>query len=385
MRKVRVAVIGCGALANATHLPTIYNDESYELSIVCDTNIQNAEIAFAKWGAKKIEVDWRNVVNSSKVDLIVLCTHTNLRAELICESLRKGIPVYTEKPLAESIEEMEEIRKTFLKTGTPVCVGHNRRSSPAMLEFKRLVDKAYVNGCSRPAMVDRTSEKNINKLKEEEQMQVLIRVNDDIRSWKGWIFQDESGIILAEMVHFIDIALWINKSNPVEVYAMGSNKGNFTELIKFEDGSITTLQHTLVGNFDYPKELFEVSVNNVFLALNHHLTIEQRGIEDEPFRKTYSLKRIGVEHYGYGIEAFNDLSDDLYHKNIKGEKDELEMAMPNKGHSDHLERFVKHIKGTGENPCSLDSAILVTKIALCLLESVKTGRSIKVFGENFDN
>ena len=90
-----------------------------------------------------------------------------------------------------------------------------------------------------------------------------MRVNDDVRSWKNWAFYAEGGIMFGEMVHFVDLALLLNPSYPIRVFTEGSVRGNFTIIIRFADSSITTLVHSMVGNFDYPKELFEVSVHNI--------------------------------------------------------------------------------------------------------------------------
>ena len=158
---MRAAVIGCGALANSVHLPNIANSDEIELCAVCDVHSEAAVQAQNDWGAGRHETDWRVLTGAEDIDLIVLCTHSTLRSEVICEALRHGIAVYTEKPLAESTSAMDEILAVHRATGVPVCVGHNRRSSPAMLEFKRLVDKARDEGTDRGAIIDRLHEKKI--------------------------------------------------------------------------------------------------------------------------------------------------------------------------------------------------------------------------------
>lgn len=378
--RVRCAVVGCGALARSAHLPNIRESELLELVVACDSRKEAADGARTEFGAARACIDWREVVAAPDVELIVLCTHTSLRGELIVEALRHGKAVYTEKPLANSRREMMEILRASDATGLPVCVGHNRRSSPAVLEFKRLVEKARCQGADRDPSVNRSAE-GCKPLAEERQTQLLIRVNDDIRSWKGWIFEDEEGIIFAEMVHFIDLALWLNPTPPVEVYASGSPRGNFTEIIRFQDGSLATLFHSMVGNFDYPKELFEASLRNVTVALDHHVEVRQRGLRDEPFRRSFA---VGQDAGGaQGIERFHRQVDAIHVAMDRGEP----YGMPScvdKGHRAHLERFGRHLRGEGENPCPVDSAIVVTNVALKLLESCRLGLPVKVGSEDAD-
>ena len=379
--KMRAAVIGCGAMANGAHLPNIATSDEIELCAVCDVHSEVAVQAQKDWGAGRHETDWRALTGADDIDLIVLCTHSSLRGEVICEALRHGIAVYTEKPLSESASEMAEILAVHKETGVPVCVGHNRRSSPAMLEFKRLVDKARVEGADRGAIIDRLHEKKF-KFEEEDQTQTLIRINDDVRTWKGWIYDDEAGIILQEMVHFIDLALWLNDSAPSEVYASGSNRGNFTEIIRFEDGSQATITHSMVGNFDYPKELFEIGLRNVTICLDHHMEVRQRGLDSEAFRTSFPLGTGTEVTDKVGMEAFYEASDRFQEIQRQGGELPAMSAFPEKGHNSHLHRFAAHIRGDGENPCPLESAIEVTDIALRLLESVKSGQPIKLQPED---
>ena len=373
MKKHRVAVVGCGALAQGAHLPNSKENPRIELVCTCDLNPDTAETCKDKFGAERAEVDWHKVIEADDIDLYILATHTNLRGEFIIPALEAGKPVYTEKPLAPSVEEMVEMVKAVRGTGVPVCVGHNRRSSPAVLEMKRLLDKARKASVVDAPSVERQTEKRIP---EENQTQILFRVNDDSRSWKEWGFTDEQGCMYAEMVHFIDLTLWFNNVPPVRVFAEGSNRGNFTQIITFEDGSITTLQHSLAGNFDYPKELFEISTNFVTIAMDQHIELRQFGLQDEPMLQTFPYKRNtyaeeeGMTGYVRAVEAEK--------KRVREKGEKARWLNVEKGHYMHLDRFLDHIEGRGENPCDIDSAVTVNRIALKILESASLGLPVAV-------
>lgn len=380
MKKHRVAVVGCGALAQFVHLPNIMSNPRMELVTTCDINEDTAKMCREQYGAQRHETDWNDVVNASDIDLIVLATHTNLRGQLIIPALKAGKPVYTEKPLSASRSEMVEIVRTSRATEVPVCVGHNRRSSPAMLQFRRLMNKAKSGVTATRPSIERSSSRR--PLPEESQVQILMRVNDDARSWKDWIFWDEEGIMFAEMVHFIDLALWLNDAYPVRLFAEGSCRGNFTLMLRFSDGSITTLQHTMVGNFDYPKELFEATLNNITVAMDQHIEVRQLGMPDEPVLQTFP--------YAEGCEWAEEHGMTGYmHSVHKEQRRALESGEParflnvNKGHYDHLNRFLDHIEGKGENPCNVESAVPVNRIAAKFLESARLGIPVAVGPEDW--
>jgi len=374
--KLRTAVVGCGALANGVHLPNISENPQLDLVVTCDQNPEAAQAAATRWGAQRNCVDWHDVVVAEDVDLLVLCTHIDLRADLICEAVARGKPVYTEKPLAGSTDELSRIQQACRSSEVPVCVGHNRRCSPAVLEFKRLFEKARAQGTDRAAIIDRT-DSHESAIAEEQQTQLLIRINDDIRTWKPWALEDSTGILLSEMVHFIDLALWLMPSEPVEGYVCGSPRGNFTEIIRHADGSMVTLQHSIVGNFDYPKELIEITCRNVTIVLDHHLEVRQRGLGSEPFRTCFPLERGADLTDKAGIEAFYAATDAL--QQMKAEEAPLpcDFVFPGKGHYEMLECFRKHILGQCDNPCPLEDASRVTRIALTLLESARLAQPVR--------
>ncbi|MBU0714771.1 MAG: Gfo/Idh/MocA family oxidoreductase [Verrucomicrobia bacterium] len=380
MKKHRMAIIGCGAMSQGTHFPNAQKNPRVDLVCACDINRSVAEQCCAKFGAQRAETDWRKVVDAKDIDMIVLGTQHNIRGEVIIPALRHGKPVYTEKPLAPSRKEMFDIVYASRETKVPVCVGHNRRSSPAILEFTRLLDKAWQTQTATPPAVDRPAERK--HIAEEKQIQLLIRVNDDIRSWKGWIFRDEEGIFFAEMVHFIDLALLFNPSRPVRVFAEGSARGNFTMILRFADGSITTVFHTMVGHFDYPKELMEATVHNVTIAMDQHIEVRQCGLKGEPNLQTFPY----AEGYNWATEQgmtgyFHEQDRERQRAEQAGEKPRW--LNVNKGHYAHMDRFLDHIEGKGENPNDVESAVPVNLIALKLLESVRLGLPVAIGPEDW--
>ena len=376
-----VAVVGCGAFARGCLLPNIVANPRLKLALTCDMDAAAADQCRQQFGAARSCADWPEVVDDPNVELIVLATHTNLRSQLILPALKAGKPVYVEKPLANTQEEMLEIVRAVRATGVPVCVGHNKRSSPAILDLRRLIAKARSSPGGWQPSVDRTRGQR-KPLPEENQMQILMRVNDDCRSWVDWIFWDPEGILFAEMVHFVDLALWLNPSPPVRVFAEGSARGNFSLIIRFQDGSLTTMTQTLAGHFDAPKELYEVALNHVTLTVDHYVELRQRGLADEPFRRTYAFRHEGSEREMGGIEAFHCAVTEGFEK-ARRTGGQPPYITPDKGHAAHLDRFVDCIEGKGENPCDVTAAVVVTRVTLKLLQSIRLGIPLPVGPEDW--
>ena len=385
MEPVRVAVVGCGALARQQHLANVAANPEMQLVLACDLNPDAADAAQRDFGAGRTSTDWRDVVEADDVDLIVLATHHTVRSEVIVSALEAGKPVYVEKPLARTCEEMVQILRAEKQTGVPVCVGHNRRRSPAFLELLRLLRMAREQGSDRPPTLNRTGDRGWS-LYEEQQTHALIRVCDDCRSWKAWAFQPGEPQLLNEMTHFVDMGLLIMEGKvPVRVFCDGSERGNFVLSIAFADGSMVVFQQTIVGNFDYPKEYVEVSHGFVTIAMHHHAEVTQRGLDTEPFRKAFPLLKGSPEVPEQGIAAFHASIDKAREMHARGEIDSPWCVGVEKGWSDMLDRFARHaVRGEGTNPSDVLSAYRATVLTLRSLESCRLGMPVRVTPEDVD-
>ena len=171
------------------------------------------------------------------------------------------------------------------------------------------------------------------------------------------------------------ITLFSGKKEPVRLFAEGSPRGNFTLLLKFGDGSGATMHHTMVGNFDYPKELFEATRNNITVAMEQHLEVRQLGLTDEPVLQTFPYAAGGEWAGKEGITGYL-LAVDREQKKARAEGRPPRHLSVDKGHYRHLDRFLDCIEGKGPNPCDVESAVPVNRLALKCLESAASGLPI---------
>ena len=69
MSKIKVAVIGCGTIANAAHIPAYMNNEDAQIVYFCDIIPERAEKAVADYGCGKA-IGWINdTLNEGPINL----------------------------------------------------------------------------------------------------------------------------------------------------------------------------------------------------------------------------------------------------------------------------------------------------------------------------
>lgn len=381
VRPLQVAVVGCGMLARGTHIPHSATNPGLQLRWLCDLNLDATRSLADQYGATHVTADYHEVLRDPQVDLVVLATTHTLREAFIVEAAACGKPVYVEKPMAGTPEETAHILQAVRESGIPFCVGHNRRSAPAVLDALEILQRHR----ARPALVPWRLDRNTHlrpPIPEEGQTQVLIRVNDDVLTWKPWAFAD--GAILNEMTHFIDLAnLFMGTLEPRQVYVMGSTRMNFTILIGYADGSIATLAHSAVGTLDYPKELYEITYGGAMIAVDHCMEIRVMGIEDEPFRRNYPTLDPAAHTMQDGIEGYYDSALQTIQERLACGENDLFVGSPNKGHYAHLDRFAACVRGNGPSPCDVYEGAKATILTLKALESCRLGLPLRFGMEEY--
>lgn len=379
---LRFAVIGCGSVARAQHIPNIAASPRMVLQTCIDLDDAILTECRERFGALRTGSDWRTAVADPEVDVICLATTERLRAPVIEAAARAGKPVYVEKPLATTLEEMYRIQSVVNKTGIPFCVGHNRRASPAMVAAHKIFRDHMMNPNTSTWRWQR--ETDLPRLPDDGIASMAVRINDDWHSWKGWVFdktQAPHGPMLFEMTHFTDVCNWFLADQPVEVTAVATGMLNEAVIVRYQSGALATILLANNGTFAYCKELYELIGNGGFVAIDHMLEIRTAGIEGAEDRITFPM--ILDRHPQIGSEG--GVSGWLAKKRAACKEAALAhdpmlqfTAEPDKGHSHALERFVDQIYGIGPEVCGVDAAVLATEVAFAAIRSAHEHRPVSI-------
>lgn len=138
MNKVRIALAGCGQIADA-HLAEIRKIDSAELVAVCDVYRDLAEQAAARFGVPRTFDDFDALLASGVADVVHIATPAHTHCSLAIRALQAGLHVYVEKPFTVDVDEADAVLAAAEKSGRMVCVGHNQLYDPAWQACRQLV------------------------------------------------------------------------------------------------------------------------------------------------------------------------------------------------------------------------------------------------------
>lgn len=378
---LRVAVIGCGSVARAQHIPNIVQSARMTLHTCVDTNENVLAECRNQFGAAHTRTDFVGAIEDPEVDMICLATTEKLRLPVIARAASAGKPVYVEKPLATTLEEMREIQAVVNASGIPFCVGHNRRASPAMIDAQRIF-REHMNNPQPCLWRWRREGELLPSLPDEGVPSVSVRINDDWHSWKGWVFdktQAPHGPMLFEMTHFTDVCNWFLAEDPVEVTAVETGMLNLAVIVRYGSGALATIVIGNNGTMGYCKELYEFMGNGGYLAVDHMLEVRTAGITGAPASITYPMihdrhPQIGVEG---GVSGWLAKKRAACEEAVRANDPLLQFtAEPDKGHAHALERFVEQILDDGPEVCGVNAAVRATRVAFAAIQSAREKRPV---------
>lgn len=140
MSKVKIAVIGCGTIANNAHIPAYLKNPDAELACFCDIIPERAQAAVERCGCGRAVTDYRELLDSDEVDAVSVCTPNNVHSKIAMAFLRAGKDVLCEKPAARTYEEALLMKKCQEETGKILNIGVCNRFNTAVNRIKKAID-----------------------------------------------------------------------------------------------------------------------------------------------------------------------------------------------------------------------------------------------------
>jgi len=310
-KQIRVALVGTGSFAMTMHLPNLMHlKEQYRLWAVMNNTGPSAKVAMERYGARYATSDYNRILEDEEVDLVMICTTHATHASMALQALKSGKHVFVEKPMAISMEELDQYRKFYQEEGNrPLFMtGFNRRFSPYMKEVRK------------------QTAQRINPL------MIHYRMNAGPAPDSHWL-HSEGGRIIGEACHLIDLFGFLTASKiksiysdylvpKTEQYHMDDNR---VISLTYEDGSVAVLEYFATGSKELNKEYMEVHFDGNSIVMDDYVSMK-----------------------GYGLDM----------KEVKTQVSE-------KGHREEMEELYRVLKGDKHAwPISLESMIETTEATI---------------------
>ncbi len=323
---VGIGIIGAGNFTKLIVLPNLAKSSAKLIGISSVKGLSSS-LAGKKFKVGYTTTDYKDLMHDKKINTIFITTRHHNHADLIVEALENGKHIFVEKPLAVNIEQLSRVvslyNRKFSEEGSvpQLMVGFNRRFSP----YSQYIYKT-ISGRNSPLAMSMT-------------------VNAGALPKDLWVNEpSQGGRIIGEGCHWIDLMSFMADAKVKSVHSiaidqdleLGIKNDNVILSLKFEDGSIGTLQYISTGNKLFPKERLTIFYEGKVLELNN-------------------FKKVN----GFGVPGFKKIRQD-------------------KGHYAEMVGFVEKIKKSKSAMIAFDSLVNTTLVTFAHVRSLEEGREVLI-------
>ena len=299
-RKLRIAIIGCGRIAQNHFASIEKHNNDIELIAICDNDATSLAEAKKKHNVAAYD-NLDDLLASEKLDLVCLCTPSGLHSKQTIICAQAGVNVITEKPMATRWEDGIKMVEACDENSVRLFVVKQNRRNTTLQLLKRAVNEKRFGRIHTVSL-------NVFWTRPQEYY--------DSSAWRGtWEF--DGGAFMNQASHYVDLLDWL--IGPVDkVHAMMST----TRDIEVEDtgvlnvrwrsgalGSMTvtmlTYPKNLEGSITILGETGSVRIGGVAVnEIEHWEFQDKRDYDDSLTEANYETTSV----YGFGHP--------LYYKNI---------------------------------------------------------------------
>ncbi|SIT13875.1 Predicted dehydrogenase [Roseivivax lentus] len=266
--RAAVGFVGAGNYASRMLIPA-FKAAGATLQSISSAGGTNAVIHGRKSGFYEATSDTDGLISDPKINAIAIVTRHNSHAKFASQALQAGKHVFVEKPLALTLDQLDEVKAAHSESNRCLMVGFNRRFAPQIQTMKRLLD-----GVTAPKSF------------------VMVMNAGAIPADHWTQTQDVGGgRIIGEACHYIDLMRFLagapissvqaRRMGDTDAEAVTEDKAAIT--LGFEDGSFGTIHYLANGGASFPKERVEVFAAGRTLQLNNFLKL--RGFNWPGFKR----------------------------------------------------------------------------------------------------
>lgn len=147
-----IALLGAGRIGKV-HARAITSDPRAKLVAVADVSKEAAEAIASNYHCNVLEID--QILESTEIDAVIICTPTNTHADLIERFVRKGKAVFCEKPIDLDVDRAEACIKVVEDTNGKVMLGFNRRFDPHFRAVRKTIDEGKIGTVEMVTIISR--------------------------------------------------------------------------------------------------------------------------------------------------------------------------------------------------------------------------------------
>jgi predicted dehydrogenase len=227
LKRVNVAVVGCGFIAQTAHIPNMLRIPEAQLVSIVDVEPNALREMGEQFGISERFNDYRKVLKREDVDAVVICTPVSMHRQIAIDAAEAGKHVFVEKPIATTSDDADQMINAAKKSGVKLMVGHFSRFLPNHMIAKKYIDKGEIGDL------------------------LYVKAQSETLTIKP-----DEGVLLDYGVHLIDLVCWYLDYSPIDSVAgllhSSTEEAPDTEatlIIRFKNGILGSIETFWMTNW----------------------------------------------------------------------------------------------------------------------------------------
>ncbi len=142
--EINWGMIGCGSVTESKSGPAFSKVPHSKLVAVMRRNLNLAKDYALRHNVENYYSDATELLNNPEINAVYIATPPESHARYAIEAMKAGKAVYVEKPMARTYAECLEMIQASEATGKSLHVAYYRRSLPAFLKVKELIESNII-------------------------------------------------------------------------------------------------------------------------------------------------------------------------------------------------------------------------------------------------
>jgi len=146
LTNVKIGFVGVGNMGQCAHLKNYVTLPDCEVTAIAEVRQSLGQKVAARYGVSRVYPSHVEMLAAENLNGIVASQPFGRHGVLVPELLKAGVPIFTEKPLAASLEVGERILQALKASPTWHMVGYHKRSDPATACAKAEIERLKASG-----------------------------------------------------------------------------------------------------------------------------------------------------------------------------------------------------------------------------------------------
>ncbi len=195
---MKFGILGAGRIGQVHARSLMNNADLAQLAAVSDAIDDAAQSLAAKTGARVMATD--DIIASPDIDAVIICTPTDTHYDIIHAAAKAGKAIFCEKPVDMSAARIRECMDVVAENNVPFLTAFNRRFDPNFANIAARIAKGEIG-----------------------EVEIVTIMSRDPSPPPVSYIKSSGGLFRDMMIHDFDMARFLLREEPVQVFAVGSS------------------------------------------------------------------------------------------------------------------------------------------------------------------